>query len=88
MTTVTPSTVLGQQDRFGSLALGMPAHVAVLELQSGEWSFRGWRGDRVRATRRLLPRLVVKGARVHECEEDTAFDMVDARALTTSRLRH
>src|SRR5207253_1711016 len=70
MTTVAPSTVLRQRHRFGSLGLGMPAYIAVLELQSGDWSFRGWRGDRVRATRRLLPRLVVKGRRVHEFEQD------------------
>ena len=88
MTTVAPSAVLRQQDRFGSLTLGMPAHVAILELQSGEWVFRGWRGDRVRASLRLVPRLLVKGTRVYEYGENTAFDMVDPAALTTSQMRH
>lgn len=77
MASVAPATVLGQQHRFGSLRVGMPAHVAVLELQSGDWSFRGWRGDRVRATRRLLPRVAITEGCIHEFTRDAAFDMVD-----------
>jgi dihydroorotase len=77
MTSVAPAAVLGQQHRFGSLRVGMPAHAAVLELQTGDWSFRGWRGDRVRATCRLVPRVMVTEGRIHEFAHDAAFDMVE-----------
>jgi len=79
MTTSTPAAVLRQQDRRGSLRVGMPADVSLLSLHTGDWLLRDGRGHTIRADRCLLPRALVRRGTVHEVAGDMAFDLAEAR---------
>jgi dihydroorotase len=78
-TTATPAAVLRQQDRRGSLRVGMPADISVLRLHRGDWLLRDGRGHSLRADRCLLPHVLIGRGTVHDVSSDMAFDLAEGR---------
>jgi dihydroorotase len=78
-TTTTPAAVLRQQDRRGSLRVGMPADISVLRLHRGDWLLRDGRGHSLRAANCLLPYVLIGRGTVHEVSSDMAFDLAEGR---------
>ena len=61
MTTINPARVLDEEHRRGSLRVGMPADITLLELTETECVFSdGWAGNSVEGNLLLGPRLVIK----------------------------
>ena len=79
MTTSTPARVLRQEDRRGSLRVGMPADISVLRLHTGAWLLRDGRGHTIRADRCLLPRHLIRPGPVHQVTDDIPVDLAEAR---------
>jgi dihydroorotase len=60
-TTAIPARVLGEEQRRGSLTVGMPADVALFELAEGEFLFSdGTAGNILPGERLLIPKLTLK----------------------------
>jgi dihydroorotase len=78
-TTATPAAVLRQQDRRGSLRVGMPADISVLRLHRGDWLLRDGRGHSLRADNCLLPYVLIGRGTVHDVSSDMAFDLAEGR---------
>ena len=76
-TTATPAAVLRQQDRRGSLRVGMPADISVLRLHRGDWLLRDGRGHSLRADNCLLPYVLIGRGTVHDVSSDMAFDLAE-----------
>jgi dihydroorotase len=67
MTTTNAAMVLGEQDKRGSLSVGMPADISLLELLEGNWLFVDSRdGNILRGECLLVPRYTVKNGAVIE----------------------
>ncbi len=61
MTTINPARALGEQAKRGSLKIGMPANITVLEMVEGDYLFSDGNGRNSMEGNRLLePRLVLK----------------------------
>ncbi len=61
-TTIRPATVLGAQNRIGSLAPGMEANITILEPREGAWDMDDGLGERITVQTRLIPaKVVLKG---------------------------
>lgn len=61
MTTINPARVLGEEHRRGTLKVGMPADISVLELTEGDFSFSDGKGGNTLAGKLLLtPYLTLK----------------------------
>ena len=61
MTTINPARVLGEEQRRGSLGVGMPADVSLLELTEGDFLFAdGIKGKTFKGTHLLVPKLTLK----------------------------
>ena len=61
MTTINPARVLGEEQRRGSLRIGMPADVSLLELTEGDFIFAdGIAGKTFKGDRLLVPKLTLK----------------------------
>jgi len=60
MTTVNSSRALGEQQRRGSLRIGMPADISILELTRGQFIFSDATGDKLKGKVLLVPNLVLK----------------------------
>jgi dihydroorotase len=67
-TTEAPAATLRAGGRLGSLAPGREADVTVLELAVGAWRLTDAAHETVVARELLVPRLVVRGGAVLECE--------------------
>lgn len=64
MASLHPSEILGITDRAGSLGIGMPADVTLLDLDSGTFQLADSRQQTRRVAHRLKPALSIKGGRV------------------------
>ena len=66
MTTINPARALGEEQRKGSLGVGMPANVSIMELIEGDFIFAdGIPGKTFKGKLLLVPRLTLKsGAEV------------------------
>ena len=61
-TTISPARVLGEEERKGSLKVGMEADVSLFELREGEYVFSdGTAGNVLEGEQLLVPRLTLKG---------------------------
>ena len=61
MTTINPAWVLGEEQRRGSLRVGMPADIALFELAEGDFLFtNGIRAKTFKGTNLLIPKLTLK----------------------------
>jgi predicted amidohydrolase len=61
MTTINPARVLGEEQRRGSLKIGMPADTSLLELAEGDFLFAdGIAGKTFKGTHLLVPKLTLK----------------------------
>ena len=55
MTTANPAQALGMEDTLGSLAVGRPADISVLNEETGDWLFHDTEGNTLRGERALVP---------------------------------
>jgi dihydroorotase len=62
--TVTPATILGQEDELGDLKEGSLADITVLELQKGRVSFEDVNQDTLEGNQRFVPRMTFKDGRL------------------------
>lgn len=62
--TVNPARIIGRVDGLGTLRVGAPADVAVLELQEGDFSFVDSYGDRLAGRQRLVAVHTIRGGRL------------------------
>ena len=60
MTTINPARALGEEQRRGSLKVGMPADVSILELTEGSFTFIDSVKNTIRGNLLLVPRLTLK----------------------------
>jgi len=61
MTTINPARALGEEQQRGSLRLGMPADISLLEMTEGDFIFSDRRaGDTRKGKRLLVPKLTLK----------------------------
>ena len=61
MSTINPARALREDDRRGSLRVGVPADITILELKEGAWEFRDSENQSRRGQWLLTPVMVVKG---------------------------
>ncbi len=61
--TVNPARFL-RDDTIGSLKVGNPADITVLETVDGDWTYRDSEGDQIAVKQRLVPGLVIKDGEV------------------------
>lgn len=61
MTTINPARALGEEQRRGSLGIGMPAQISLLELTEGDFLFSdGMAGKTLKGNLLLVPKLTLK----------------------------
>jgi len=60
MTTINPARALGTEDRMGSLRVGLPADISLLEQVEGDWSFTDTEGQLLKGKTRLVARMAIK----------------------------
>ncbi|MCX5906198.1 MAG: amidohydrolase family protein [Deltaproteobacteria bacterium] len=64
-TTIHPAKALGEENRLGSLKVGMPAHITVFELLKGDFLFGDGKGrESMHGNLLLEPRMVFKGGKM------------------------
>jgi len=64
-----PACAMGWGDRIGTLWPGMPADIALLRIQEGEFTLRDAGGDVLKTDRRIVPVITVRAG---ECFEPVA----------------
>jgi dihydroorotase len=64
MCTANPARAIGQEGRLGSLAVGRPADISVLEVREGDWLVYDVLGASLRVTQAVVPFVTVKGGQV------------------------
>jgi dihydroorotase len=82
--TVTPARQLKIEDRYGSLRAGMPADVSILEVENGDWAMKDARGNTIRVSQRLVPRLTLKRGRVYETDIERIPDFASSQLATAA----
>ena len=61
MTTINPARILGEEQHRGSLRVGMPADISIIELAEGSFLFSdGIEGKTFTGNRLLVPKLILK----------------------------
>ena len=60
MTTANPAQALGMEDTLGSLAVGRPADISVLRVETGDWLFNDTEGNTLRGDKALVPVVTIK----------------------------
>ena len=60
MATINPARVLGEEQRRGSLKVGMPADISILELTEGSFTFVDALKDTIKGNLLLVPSLTLK----------------------------
>ena len=60
MTTANPAQALGMEDTLGSLSVGRPADISVLNEETGDWLFHDTEGNTLRGDKALVPVVTVK----------------------------
>ena len=63
MATATPAKIIGKLDKLGTLAIGAPADVSVLELVEGSVDFVDTRKNSRKGSRHLKPVATVRAGR-------------------------
>ncbi|MBA7562675.1 hypothetical protein ES708_04328 [subsurface metagenome] len=77
MTTINPARVLGEEQRRGSLKIGMPADVSILELSEGDFVFFDSEEEdtSLKGKRLLVPYLTLKSGMEIPVKENTEESM-------------
>lgn len=60
MTTINPARILGEEQQRGSLGIGMPADISLLELTEGDFLFSDSVGKTFKGNLLLVPKLTLK----------------------------
>ena len=66
MCTINPARALGEENRLGSLQIGMQADVSVLEIKEGDWVVYDVIGGSRTVDKAVVPVLAVKKGEVFE----------------------
>ncbi len=61
MSSINPARALKEDGRMGSLKVGMPADISILELKEGNWEFKDSENHSLQGQWMLKPVMVVKG---------------------------
>jgi len=64
MSTINPASVLGEENRIGSLKPGMEADVSILELLSGKWKLEDSEQQTLEVDRLIVPSVTLKAGQV------------------------
>lgn len=64
MTTATPAAYLGIEDEAGSLQVGSPADISVLDVMEGRWQLADATGETRVGTEALAPVVTIKGGKI------------------------
>ena len=64
MTTATPAAYLGIEDEAGSLQVGSPADISVLDVIEGRWQLADATGETRVGTEALAPVVTIKGGKI------------------------
>jgi dihydroorotase len=64
MSTANPARAIGAEGRLGSLAVGRPADISVLELRDGDWVVHDVLGASLRVAKAFVPFVTVKRGQV------------------------
>lgn len=84
--TINPARILGEADRRGSLRVGMPADITLLDLHDGDFLLHDGRaGNMIPATIYLSPARVLKNGALHDVKPGHAAH-VPRRELTLALL--
>jgi dihydroorotase len=80
MTTVNPARAIGEEQQRGSLGIGMPADVSLLELTEGDFLFAdGIAGKTFKGNHLLIPMLTLKSGK--EIETQPRFNPPDSSSM-------
>jgi dihydroorotase len=61
MTTINPARALNEEDQKGSLKVGMPADISMLEIVEGDYCFSAGDGaDTLKGDRLIVPKVTIK----------------------------
>jgi dihydroorotase len=63
--TLNPAKVLGMEKELGSLAVGRPADVSVVEVLAGRWQLQDSMRAKITAEKMIHPRYAILGGKVH-----------------------
>lgn len=77
--TKAPAAQLRLEDRLGSLKVGLPADVSILEVENGDWTLKDARGNSINVTRRLVPRVAVKRGKIYQISLERIPDFAQSQ---------
>jgi len=80
MATCNPALVLGLESELGTLAVGRPAEVSVVNILHGRWELKDSRGGRIVATEMIHPRLSVRAGKVMRPDSPLLPDLAELAA--------
>ena len=66
MCTLNPAKAIGEENRIGTLGVGMQADISVLDLEEGDWVLKDVVGGTRRTEKAVVPTLTVKKGEVFE----------------------
>ena len=75
LTTIAPAKMLPADRGHGRLAEGLPADIALFALESGQFTYEGYFGDRLQATQRLVSRGTLREGRLLTPEEQESMPL-------------
>jgi dihydroorotase len=66
--TQNPARIMGKEDQFGSLRMGMPADVTVMTVEKGDFEYLDWHNETRHGEYRITPVHTVKRGVVYDCD--------------------
>lgn len=72
--TINPAQALSLEDKAGSLRIGMPADVTVLQIEDGEFDFADCVGNKRKGRRRVVPIVTFKNGKRYDADPESAQD--------------
>lgn len=86
-TTIVPARAIGREKETGSLQVGMPADVAVFELQEGEFSFMDTHGATIQGRQKLVCAAVVRQGKLLDRQQYANYKPRALRAVEQRMLQ-
>jgi dihydroorotase len=80
MATVNCASTLGIEDEFGTIGVGCPANLSLVELVSGSWRLRDSSGTELVTDRLIHPSMAVRVGEVFQAESPLLPDLEELAA--------
>ena len=80
MSTLNPAKAIGQENRLGTLGVGMQADISVLDIEEGDWVVSDVVGGTRRTEKAVVPTLTVKKGQVFEVRSEEHTSELQSRA--------